>query len=250
MAARPATRKDGWTWWVQVALIGLVMVPVLAGTARLVELAGGPAVLPVNPRIDGSPAPVVVHIISALLYAVVGAFQFSAALRRRRPRWHRVAGRVLVVLGLLVALSALWMTQFYARPEHTGELLYLFRLAFGSSMAVFVILGFTAIRQRDIARHRAWMTRAYALAVGAGTQVFTQGFGEALLGTHEVTRDLLLGSAWVINLAAAEYLIRRRPTLPPGGQGSRQGGMESVCPVGLPVTPAGSKTFTQATLAN
>ena len=53
------------------------------------------------------------------------------------------------------------------------------------------------------------MTRAYALALGAGTQVFTQGFGEALLGTQEGTRDLLLGSAWVINLAVAEYVIRR-----------------------------------------
>ena len=103
------------------------------------------------------------------------------------------------------------MTQFYARPEHTGALLYLFRLAFGSSMAACIILGFTAIRRRDIAGHRAWMTRAYALAVAAGTQVFTQGFGEAILGTHEVTRDLLLGAAWVINLAVAEYIIRRQP---------------------------------------
>lgn len=122
-----------------------------------------------------------------------------------------MVGRILVVLGLLVALSALWMAHFYARPEYTGELLYLFRLAFGSSMAAFIILGFTAIHRRDIARHRAWMTRAYALAVAAGTQAFTQGFGEAILGTHEVTRDLLLGSAWIINLTIAEYIIRRRP---------------------------------------
>jgi len=49
------------------------------------------------------------------------------------------------------------------------------------------------------------------LALGAGTQVFTQGFGEAILGTHEGTRDVLLGSAWLINLAVAEYVIRRRP---------------------------------------
>ena len=69
------------------------------------------------------------------------------------------------------------------------------------------LLGFTAIRRRDIARHRAWMTRAYALALGAGTQVFTQGIGEAILGTHEGTRDLLLGAAWVINLAVAEHVI-------------------------------------------
>jgi uncharacterized membrane protein len=208
---------------VQIALVALVLIPLLAGSFRLVELWGGPAVLPPNPRVNASPVPVVVHIISALLYAVLGAFQFSSALRRRRPGWHRVVGRILVVLGLLVAFSALWMTQFYARPEYTGDLLYLFRLAFGSSMAAFIILGFTAIRRRDIARHRAWMARAYALAVAAGTQVFTQGFGEAILGTREVTRDLLLGSAWVVNLVVAEYIIRRQPRRParPAAQAAR-----------------------------
>jgi uncharacterized membrane protein len=217
---RTTTGRSG---WVPIALLALVLIPVLAGTSRLVELSGGPALLPRNPRVDASPVPVVVHIVSAVLYAVLGAFQFSSAFRRRRPGWHRAAGRVLVVLGLLVALSALWMTQFYARPEHTGELLYLFRLAFGSSMAACLILGLAAIRRRDIARHRAWMTRAYALAVAAGTQVFTQGFGEAVLGTREVTRDLLLGSAWVINLAVAEYVIRRRPRRARGALGARAG---------------------------
>ena len=212
MTSTPAIgRTDSRGWWVQVVLLGLFVIPIVAGTSRLVELAGGPAILPTNPRVDASPLPVIVHIVSAIGYAVLGAFQFSSGIRRRHLGWHRAAGRVLVVLGLAVALSALWMTQFYAQPEHTGDLLYLLRLAFGTGMAACTVLGFTAIRRRDIASHRAWMTRAYALALGAATQVFTQGFGEAILGTHEGTRDVLLGSAWVINLAVAEHVIRRRP---------------------------------------
>ena len=116
-------RTDSRGWWVQVLLLALVLIPIVAGTSRLVELSGGPAVLPRNPRVDASPLPVVVHIVSAIGYAVLGAFQFSSGLRRRHPGWHRAAGRVLVVLGLAVALSALWMTQFYGNPEHTGDLL-------------------------------------------------------------------------------------------------------------------------------
>ena len=203
------------------ALVALVVVPAIAGTLRLVELAGGPQLLPANPRITASPVPVVVHIVSAVTYAILGAFQFSAALRRRRPRWHRVAGRVLVVLGLAVAFSALWMTLFYPRHPGTGALAYVFRLAFGSGMAASIILGFTAIRRGDVARHRAWMTRAYALALGAGTQVFTKGIGKAVFGTSELSTDLSLGAGWVINLAVAEYVIRRpgrrRTTEPPSG---------------------------------
>jgi uncharacterized membrane protein len=137
-------------------------------------------------------------------------FQFSAALRRRRPGWHRAAGRVLVVLGLAVALSALWMTLFYPRQPGTGELSYWFRLAFGSGMAASIIIGFTAIRRGNVARHRAWMTRAYALALGAGTQVFTKGIGNVAFGTSELTTDLSLGAGWAVNLAIAEYIIRRR----------------------------------------
>jgi hypothetical protein len=113
------------------------------------------------------------------------------------------------VLGLAVAFSALWMTQFYPRQPGTGELAHGFRLAFGSSMAASIILGFTAIRRGDVTRHLAWMTRAYALALGAGTQVFTQGIGNAVFGTSELTTDLLLGAGWGINLAVAEYVIRR-----------------------------------------
>ena len=152
----------------------------------------------------------VVHIVCAVLYAVLGAFQFSATLRRRRPGWHRRAGRVLVALGLAVAVSALWMTQFYPRQPGTGELAYLFRLGFGFGMAASILLGLAAVRRGHITRHQAWMTRAYALALGAGTQVFTQGIGTPIFGTGETTKDLLLGAGWVINLAVAEYVIRTR----------------------------------------
>jgi uncharacterized membrane protein len=186
-------------------------VPAAAGTLRLIEVLGGPQLIPADPRFGASPVPVVVHIVCAVGYAVLGAFQFSAALRRRRPRWHRRAGRVLVVLGLAVALSALWLTQFSPRQPGTGELAHLFRLAFGSGMAISLVLGLTAIRRGDVTAHRAWMTRAYALALGAGTQVFTGAFGEAVLDGGELATDLMLGAGWGINLAIAEYVIRRRP---------------------------------------
>lgn len=203
------TRSTRSTGWVPYALVALVIVPAIAGSLRLVELAGGPTVLPPNPRLVASPAPVVVHITCALTYAVLGAFQFSAALRRRRPGWHRTAGRVLVVLGLAVAGSALWMTQFYPRQPGTGELALVLRLAFGSGMAACIVLGFAAVRRADIVRHQAWMTRAYALALGAGTQVFTLGIGEGVFGTSVLTKDLSLGAGWLINLAVAELAIAR-----------------------------------------
>jgi uncharacterized membrane protein len=202
------TGSVGSSWRVPAALLVLSAIPVVAGTLRLLEIAGGPQLLPANPRIDAVPAPVVVHIVAAAVFAILGVFQFSARLRRRRPSWHRRSGRVLVGAGLAVAGSGLWMTLFYTGAPG-GQLLWAVRLLVGSAMAAFIVLGFTAIRRRDIAAHRAWMIRAYALAVGAGTQAFTQGVGEALFGTGELSTALSMSAGWVINVAVAEWVIRR-----------------------------------------
>lgn len=199
-----------WTgWWVVPSLLALALVPVLGGTGRLVEMLGGPDVLPTDPRFTASPIPLVAHVVASVAYAVLGAFQFSTRLRRRHPGWHRRAGRVLVALGLVVAFSGLWATLAYPQKEGTGALLWGTRLLVGSAMGGCVVLGLVAIRHRDIDRHRAWMTRAYALALGAGTQAFTVGFGEALLGAGVVRTDLMMAVAWAVNLAIAEAIIRR-----------------------------------------
>ena len=196
-------------WWVPPALLALAFIPVAGGTGRLIEVLGGPEVLPTDNRFAASPVPLVIHIVAAVIYAVLGAFQFSARLRRRHPGWHRRTGRLLVVLGLAVAVSGLWMTVAYPQKEGTGDILWLTRLLVSSGMGAAVILGLVAIRRRDITSHQAWMTRAYALALGAGTQAFTVGFGEALFGTGVVNHDLMMAGAWAINLAVAEWVIRR-----------------------------------------
>jgi uncharacterized membrane protein len=200
--------RGGSSWRVPLALVVLSLIPVISGSLRLIEAAGGPQLMPVNPRIGASPAPLVVHVLAAAIYAVLGAFQFPARLRRGHPGWHRRSGRILVGAGLAVAGSGLWMTLFYSGAPG-GVLLWAIRLLVGSTMAAAIVLGFTAIRRRDIAAHRAWMIRAYALGLGAGTQVFTEGIGEALFGTGDLSKAISMGSAWVINALVAERVIRR-----------------------------------------
>ena len=207
-----APAKAGSAKWLVAALLLLSAIPLAAGAFRLSELAGGAAITPANARFFGAPLPVVLHILGAAVYALLGAFQFAPAFRRRRPGWHRVAGRLLVAGGLLVGLSALWMTLFYPGANGTGELLYALRLLFGSAMVASIVLGFAAIRRGDVKRHRAWMMRAYAIGLGAGTQVLTLAAGAMIGGPpSDLSRALLMGAAWGINLAVAEWAIRRQP---------------------------------------
>jgi hypothetical protein len=149
--------------------------------------------------------------------------------------WHRRAGRGLAVAGLMVAGSALWMTLFYVPQPGSGHLLYVLRLGFGSAMTACLVLGFTAIRRRDVASHQAWMIRVYAIALAAGTQAFTDGIGGALFGTGELRRDLANGTGWVVNLAVAEWVIRRSTT-----SRVRRGHLSQPTTLGTP--PAGAQS--------
>jgi uncharacterized membrane protein len=203
-------RTGAATWLAVVAALVLSAIPLAAGVLRVSQLAGGAEITPENARFFAAPLPVVLHIVAAAAYVMFGAFQFVPSFRRRMPGWHRWVGRLLVVAGLVAALSGLWMAQFYQLPAHDGVLLYGFRLLFGSLMAISIALGLDAIRRHNLTRHRAWMMRGYALGLGAGTQVLTLGFGEIAFGTpDEVGRGLLMGAGWAINLALAEWIIRR-----------------------------------------
>jgi hypothetical protein len=198
--------------WVVAGLVLLSLVPAVAGISRLVQLSGHPVVTPENARFVGSPIPVVLHIVAATTYAIVGAFQLSAEFLRRWPRVHRWMGRVLVASGLITALSGLWMTVAYQLPANLqGPLLFGVRLVIGTAMTAFLILGLRAILKRQASAHKAWMIRAYALGQGAGTQVFTNlpwvlAFGTPVLAVYE----MLMIAGWVINVTVGETVIRRK----------------------------------------
>ena len=77
-------------------------------------------------------------------------------------------------------------------------------------MSLFICLGFAAVRRRNIAHHRAWIMRGYALGIGAGTQVLTHlpwFLFPSIQG--ELARTLFMGAGWVINLAAVEWIFLR-----------------------------------------
>jgi uncharacterized membrane protein len=210
MTVKANTKRKSSAWLIIAGLFLLSAIPMIAGASRLNQLVTGAEITPSNARFFAMPWPVVIHIVGAAVYALVGAFQFVTGWRRRAFGWHRAAGRVLVACGLAVGLSGLWMTLFY---PYTGALTFVTRLFFGSAMVVSIVLGFAAIiRGRDVLSHRAWMMRAYAIGLGAGTQALT-GMAEYFLVSQrtELSTGLSLAAGWIINLLIAEWAIRRLP---------------------------------------
>jgi|GEM_PF-6629001 len=102
------TRLPRREWLIAAALLALTLVPSIAGGFRLGELASGAPETDANARFVQMPLPVVLHIVTVIVYSGVGAFQFLPTLRRRNLAWHRIAGRYLLVpAGIIVAATAI-----------------------------------------------------------------------------------------------------------------------------------------------
>jgi uncharacterized membrane protein len=176
-----------------------------------VGLTGNPEISTENARFVAAPLPVILHILSVSLFSILGALQFSSGLRQLSPRWHKVSGRLVVASGIFVALSGLWMTVMYPiPPELQGGLLYGVRVFVSVAMLLSIYWAVAAVMRRDIATHRAWMIRAYALGQGAGMQVVVLLPWMLLIGKPSMLqRDVLMSLAWLINLLVAEMTIHR-----------------------------------------
>lgn len=200
---------------IPIALLLLAAFPILVGSLRLAQLGNGAEVTAANARFMAAPLPIILHIVASSVFALLGACQFSPGLRSRAPKLHRRAGRVVIAGGGISAASGLWMTLFYPQVElppasFDGPWLFTIRLLVGLAMLLALAQGLGAIKQRDFQNHRAWMMRAYALGMGAGTQVFTHipwFLFPSIQG--ELARTICMGAGWAINLAVAEWFIQR-----------------------------------------
>jgi uncharacterized membrane protein len=198
-------------WMIPAGLVLLSIIPAVGGLVRMQQLAQGAAgMTPDNARFFTSPVLIIAHVMAAIPFALLGAFQFWPTFRKKNRVWHRGAGRLLVLLGLVVAITGLWMTLAYPWAPNDGLPTYVERLVFGSIMLFSMLMGIDAIRRRNFKLHGEWMLRAYAVGMGAGTQVITHVPFFLLVGQPGVVaRGWLMGSAWVINLVIAEWLILR-----------------------------------------
>jgi hypothetical protein len=99
-----------------------------------------------------------IHIVPASLAIILMPLQFVSRTRKRHLALHRWSGRLVVVLGFVVGISALIMSETMAigGANETAATM-LFALLF----LIFLSLGFWNVRQGRIARSSAeWRWRS------------------------------------------------------------------------------------------
>lgn len=193
-----------------IFLAVICLIPLVFGMTRMFEIAaaGQFALEFLDDYVDR--IPLFLHIFGSLAFLVFGALQILPGTRARFPRFHRRSGRVIVPLGLLGALTGIWMTLLH--PDISGPLLYWGRLLSASFWAVAIVAGLRAMRQRDYARHGAWMTRAYAISLPAGTLALILLPMVLILGEegHDFLFEIVQVLAWPLHLGIAEWIICQR----------------------------------------
>jgi len=147
-----------------------------------------------------------VHVGAGGLLLCLGPLQFVGELRRRQPGLHRWSGRLTLIAAAAVGLTGLYLGVLV---PYAGVTEAVPTALFGSLFLVFALLAYLAVRRKDYMRHREWMLRMIALAVGVGT-IRLVGLGLVALGMG--LRELIGPSftiGWVITLLTAEWWIRR-----------------------------------------
>lgn len=150
-------------------------------------------------------APLMLHVGGAVVALSLGPWQFVGRLRSRWPLAHRLIGRVYVLAVLATSAGGLLL----APTTHTGRLAGLAFALLALGTLASTAMAFVAIRRRQIARHRQWMTRSYAF-IFTGVSFRLCLFLLPALGLSFDTA-YVVGAwiAWPINLAVAEVLLRR-----------------------------------------
>lgn len=222
--ASPAPRRTAtrvaWTWVLlsSLGIAAFAVVPYL--TAPLRELAESP-----SGGLAGNyaeqPLPIQVafyaHIVGGGIALVLGPLQFWRGLRERRPRVHRWIGRTY-----LAAIGVGGIAALVIAPVNDAGLVGLF--GFGGLGALWLVTGwlaYRAIRRRDVATHRAWMMRNFALTYAAVTlRIWLPLLLLVQLPfiADGTDFDVVFANAyaavpflcWVPNLVVAEWLIARR----------------------------------------
>jgi uncharacterized membrane protein len=155
------------------------------------------------------PVLTLIHIVPGLLFMLLGPLQFSSTIRARHLRWHRWSGRVFVVCGFVIGISALIMS--IGMPAIGGVNQAAATTLFGSYFLLALSRAFWLIRRREVALHREWMIRAFSIGLAVATIRPIMGVLFATSRFSGLTPREFFGIAFwigfVLHLMAAEAWI-------------------------------------------
>ncbi len=175
---------------------------------------------PYNPGFLRFPTIVALHVVLGGVYLALAPLQFVRRIRSRHLGYHRWVGRLLVAVGLVVGVTALFM-GLVIPSSGWGERVIIG--LFGGLFLFSLVKGFLHVRAGRVALHREWMIRAFAIGLSIATMRLIFVPALSMASTHAQITTLAVSSfaaAFVLHAAVAELWIRatRRSVAPRTGE--------------------------------
>ena len=163
----------------------------------------------VDHRYANHPVVTLLHVLPGAVLLVLMPLQFSPRVRNRFITFHRWSGRFLLLTSMVVVPAGLFFgvgMPWGGAGEAVGVTLA------GALFLVSVSLAFLAIRKGDVARHREWMVRAFAIAIGISTVRVVGLVFDVTLTAAGVRPPavfvLSIWTGWLLTIGVAETWIR------------------------------------------
>lgn len=200
---RGLPRQKPRAWWLMLILATLIA---LYGLAYFV-LGERMFVGELADSFRARPWGIYPHVFFAAIALATGPLQFHRGLLARRRALHRNLGKVYVASALVGGgVSGLYMAAYSFGGWVT-------HLGFGALAALTLVTtacAYLKIRAREVAAHREWMIRSFALIFAAVTlRLWLPLLIIAHEGAFAPAYLWVSWLAWVPNLALAEWHIRR-----------------------------------------
>jgi hypothetical protein len=150
------------------------------------------------------------HVLTGGLILITGFAQFSIRIRKRFPRWHRLAG-YFYVMGIIFfsGPGGMVMSLFINR----GPVVLTSFIVQCSLWILFTAIAFQKIKKRQIDEHEAYMIRSFALTLAAITlriYIFVASWFTDL--NQPEAYAILSWASWLPNLLIGEWIIRKKIT--------------------------------------
>jgi uncharacterized membrane protein len=196
-------RQKPRAWWVMLALALLIAVYGFAYVVLGDRMFNEPLASSFRAR----PWGIFTHALFASIALLVGPFQFHRGILIRWRIVHRYLGIVYIlaaVIGSGLVGSYMAWHSYGGWITHSGFGL----LALG--VLITTSLAYIKIRMGEVAAHREWMIRSYALIFGAVTlRVWLPILVILYHGQFQPAYRWVAWVSWVPNLVAVEWYLRR-----------------------------------------
>ncbi|NQZ81284.1 MAG: DUF2306 domain-containing protein [Colwellia sp.] len=117
-----------------------------------------------------TPAAILVHGVSGILFFLTMPFQFSPRLRTNNLNRHKIAGRIALISGYIMAISGVWMHNVLS-PDSQGTR-YVVLILMSMAICLTFSIALWHIIKRNVQVHQKWMARAVAITLAAVTPLF------------------------------------------------------------------------------